>query len=98
MVPPPWQSGPLDALARLAVPYSLPGNLQPRGIPARGHAERFAVFAAELRGALVADQIADLRDIRRLGHEQGTRFLQPDLLLELDRCHRRRGAEVPVKG
>ncbi len=55
------------------------------------------VLPAELRGAVVPHPVADAGHVvRPVGHHQPRR-LQPDLLLELDRAHRRHRMEVPVE-
>jgi hypothetical protein len=57
-------------------------------------APKSAVLAAELRRAVAADREADAGDVSRLGQEPRPRFVQADLLLELDRCHRADRAEL----
>ena len=64
---------------------------------ARGRqAELARVFAAELRGAFIADGITHARGVL-LDDEHAPRFLQSDALLVLQRAHRRRGFEVAVE-
>src|SRR5487761_1575624 len=59
--------------------------------------EQAPVLPAELGGAVVADATADAGDVVRAVRQQQSRRLQPDVLLELDRAHRRHRLEVPVE-
>ena len=59
--------------------------LQPRGVPPRRRAEQPPVLAAELGGTVIADGVAYRGHVARTGQQLGPRFLQPDLLLVLDR-------------
>src|SRR5258706_13629424 len=61
-------------------------------------AEEPAVLAAELARALVAHAVAGGGGVERLAHEELARLVQPQLLLELQRAHRRDRAEVLVEG
>lgn len=74
----------------------LPGDLQPYGVSARWYTERLPVLAAELRRALVANEIADLRHVCRLGHEQRAGLLQADLQDSIRIIHRALEAGINV--
>ena len=73
------------------------GLAQRERVVAGRHAEHAAVFAAELRGAVVADGVSDAGDVVRVGEESRPCLAQADLLLVLDRRHRRDRAEVAVE-
>jgi len=67
-------------------------------IPHRRCAELTAVLAAELGRTLVADGEGSPRRIELLGQHQPARLVQPHSLLELQRTHGCRRAEVTVEG
>src|ERR1700733_2437109 len=60
--------------------------------------EQSPVLPAELGRAVVPDAVPDAGDVVRAVRQQQSRRLQPDVLLELDRAHRRHRLEVPVEG
>jgi hypothetical protein len=62
------------------------------------HAEKTAVFPAELGGALVADFECGFGSIQASRQHEPSRFVQPHSFLELHRTHGRRGSEVVVEG
>src|SRR5205807_3234508 len=75
------------------------GGLAERDRVAAGRcAEHAAVLAAELGGAVVADRESSAGNVTGFGEEPGPGFVQADLLLELDGCHRGEGPEVAVEG
>jgi len=87
------------AETRLYSGWQRRGGLAERKRVAAGRcAEHAAVLAAELRGAVVADRESDTGDVPGFGEEPGPGFVQADLLLELDGCHRGEGPEVAVEG
>ena len=65
--------------------------------PGRAGRRTAAVFPVELGRAVVADQMPDAGDVAGVGDQQRAGLLEPDALLELQRAHRRDGAEVPVE-
>jgi hypothetical protein len=71
------------------------GGGQPR--LAGGLSEQPLVLAAELRGVLVAHPVAGTGGIQVLAEHQAPGLLEPELLLELQRAHRRDRLEVVVK-
>jgi hypothetical protein len=63
----------------------------------RRQAEQAAVFAVELRGAVVADFERGAGGVHLSADEQAARFLQAKLLLVLERAHRRDGFEFMMQ-
>jgi hypothetical protein len=70
---------------------------QPFDIPHRRFAKVALVFAAEVGSVLVTDSVAGLRSVEVLVEHQPPGLLKPQLLLELQRTHRRHGLEVSVE-
>src|ERR1700737_456075 len=58
-------------------------------IKARWSTELAPVLPAELGRTVVPDAVADAGDVVRAVRQQQSRRLQPDMLLKLDRGHRR---------
>src|SRR5260221_10163083 len=85
--------GPAKALCRV----SEHGRLTQRErVAARRHAEHPPVLATELRRAVVADREASTGDVLWLGDEPRPSLMQSNLLLILDRRHRRHRTAVAV--
>ena len=66
-------------------------------VASRRKPELPSVLAAELRGAVVSHPVGHGGDVVGSGEQQQARFLQADLLLELDRAERGDGLEVAVE-
>src|SRR5438445_279816 len=76
--------------SRDGVPH--PGNIAHR----RG-AEEPLIFAGKVRGIVIPDAGAGARRIKVLAEHQPAGLLEPQLLLELPRAHRRDRLEVVVE-
>src|SRR5687767_9942675 len=74
-----------------------PGRAALVGVAARGLAEPAGVFAAELRGALVADAEADVGGGGGAVEEQAAGVLEAELLLVLERAEGGDALEVVVE-
>src|SRR6185295_13852249 len=73
------------------------GLSQSLHIAYRGLAEEPLVLAAEVRGVVVAHPVPGARGVEPLAQHEAARFLEPQLLLKLERAHRRDGLEVIVE-
>jgi hypothetical protein len=75
------------------------GRAPQAGRVAQGRrAEQPGVFAAELRGAVIAHRMAGRAGVQPLGQDQLARLLQADLLLVLQRAERGDRLEVAMQG
>src|SRR5438876_3112226 len=66
-------------------------------VPHRRLAEVPLVLAVEVRGIVVTDSVAGFRRVEIFAEHQPPGLLKPQLLLELQRTHRRHGSEVRME-
>src|SRR5438445_4259876 len=66
-------------------------------VPHRRLAEVPLVLAVEVRGIVVTDSVAGFRRVEIFAKHQAPGLLKPQLLLELQRTHRRHGPEVRME-
>src|SRR5207247_10464863 len=66
-------------------------------VPQRRLAEVPLVLAVEVRSIVVTDSVAGFRRVEIFAEHQPPGLLKPQLLLELQRTHRRHGSEVRME-